>query len=102
MPCRSCRSRPLRRSRRFWGVPRAARLAVGAAPAFDGESGQHPPAKCGASMSLPIQRHDDVTPAVLEVMARTRDPRLREILTSLIKHLHGFVREVRLTEAEFR
>jgi catechol 1,2-dioxygenase len=53
-------------------------------------------------MSLPIQRHDDVTPAVLEVMARTRDPRLREILTSLIKHLHGFVREVRLTEAEFR
>jgi catechol 1,2-dioxygenase len=53
-------------------------------------------------MSLPIQRHEDVTAAVLEVMARTRDPRLREIMTSLIKHLHGFVREVRLTEAEFR
>lgn len=53
-------------------------------------------------MSLPIQRHDDVTPAVLKVMERTRDPRLREIMISLIKHLHGFVREVRLTEAEFR
>lgn len=49
-----------------------------------------------------IERQQDVTPAVLEVMGRTRDPRLREIMTSLIKHLHGFVREVRLTEAEFR
>ncbi|MFH6787077.1 MULTISPECIES: dioxygenase family protein [Methylobacterium] len=49
-----------------------------------------------------IERQQDVTPAVLDVMARTRDPRLREIMTSLITHLHGFVRDVRLTEAEFR
>jgi catechol 1,2-dioxygenase len=49
-----------------------------------------------------IARQQDVTPAVLDVMARTRDPRLREIMTSLITHLHGFVRDVRLTEAEFR
>jgi catechol 1,2-dioxygenase len=35
-------------------------------------------------------------------MERTTDPRLREIMVSLIKHLHGFVREVRLTEPEFR
>ena len=49
-----------------------------------------------------IERQEDVTPAVLEVMGRTRDPRLREIMTSLVKHLHGFVRDVRLTEAEFR
>ena len=49
-----------------------------------------------------IEREQDVTPAVLAVMARTSDPRLREIMTSLVKHLHGFVREVRLTEAEFR
>ncbi len=49
-----------------------------------------------------IERQQDVTPAVLEVMARTRDPRLREIMTSLITHLHGFVRDVRLTESEFR
>jgi catechol 1,2-dioxygenase len=27
---------------------------------------------------------------------------LREIMLSLVKHLHGFVRDVRLTEAEFR
>jgi catechol 1,2-dioxygenase len=49
-----------------------------------------------------IEREQDVTPAVLEVMRRTRDPRLREIMSSLVRHLHGFVREVRLTEAEFR
>src|SRR5215203_6710098 len=49
-----------------------------------------------------IERQQDVTPAVLEVMERTRDPRLREIMVSLIRHLHGFIREVRLTEAEFR
>ncbi|WP_427024898.1 dioxygenase [Aureimonas ureilytica] len=49
-----------------------------------------------------IRTQEDVTPTVLDVMARTRDPRLREILTSLITHLHGFVRDTRLTEAEFR
>jgi catechol 1,2-dioxygenase len=49
-----------------------------------------------------IQRHEDVTPAVLKVMERTRDPRLREIMLSLVEHLHGFVRDTRLTEAEFR
>src|SRR5277367_4040848 len=49
-----------------------------------------------------IKRQQDVTPAVLEVMRRTRDPRLREIMISLVTHLHGFVRDVGLTEAEFR
>jgi catechol 1,2-dioxygenase len=49
-----------------------------------------------------IQRQQDVTDAVLAVMERTTDPRLREIMVSLIRHLHGFVRDVRLTEAEFR
>ena len=28
-------------------------------------------------------------------------PRLREVLTSLVGHLHAFVKEVALTEAEF-
>ena len=49
-----------------------------------------------------IERQQDVTPAVLEVMKRTQDPRMREIMLSLVTHLHGFVRDVRLTEAEFR
>lgn len=49
-----------------------------------------------------IERHDDVTEAAVAVMQRTGDPRLREIMVALVRHLHGFVREVRLTEAEFR
>jgi catechol 1,2-dioxygenase len=49
-----------------------------------------------------IERHDDVTPAVLAVMRQTSDPRLREIMTSLVSHLHAFVRDVRLTEEEFQ
>lgn len=44
----------------------------------------------------------DVTPAVQKVMAQTQDPRLREIMQSLITHLHAFVRDVRLTETEFQ
>jgi len=49
-----------------------------------------------------IKRPDDVTAAALAVMERTADPRLREIMVALVRHLHGFVREVGLTEAEFR
>src|SRR5258708_7434570 len=49
-----------------------------------------------------IERQQDVTVAATSVMERTSDPRQREILVSLVKHLHGFVRDVRLTEAEFR
>jgi catechol 1,2-dioxygenase len=49
-----------------------------------------------------IERPEDVTQAALAVMARTSDPRLREILESLVRHLHQFVQECRLTEDEFR
>lgn len=49
-----------------------------------------------------VEREQDVTAAALEAMQRTADPRMREIMTSLVKHLHGFVRDTRLTEAEFR
>src|ERR1700732_3500433 len=42
------------------------------------------------------------TNTVVEAVSRAEDPRLREILLSLVRHLHGFVREVRLTEREFQ
>ncbi|MBB4478547.1 intradiol ring-cleavage dioxygenase [Rhizobium etli] len=51
---------------------------------------------------MPIRTESELTPAVLAVMNRTGDPRLREILVAMVKHLHAFVREVRLSEAEFR
>jgi hydroxyquinol 1,2-dioxygenase len=44
---------------------------------------------------------DDITAEVLARFSETPDLRLREIMLSLIKHLHGFVKEVRLTEAEW-
>jgi catechol 1,2-dioxygenase len=49
-----------------------------------------------------IGGQQDVTVAATAVMERTSDPRLREIMVSLVRHLHGFVRDVGLTEAEFR
>jgi catechol 1,2-dioxygenase len=48
-----------------------------------------------------VADHEQLTEAVLEVMGRTPDPRLREIMTSLASHLHAFVRETRLTEKEW-
>ena len=48
-----------------------------------------------------IRDEAQLTQAVLAEAARTPDPRLRQILESLIRHLHGFAREVRLTEKEF-
>ena len=48
-----------------------------------------------------IENEKDVTKAVLGEYARTKNPRLREILAALIRHLHEFAREVRLTEEEF-
>lgn len=44
---------------------------------------------------------DDITAEVLARFSGTEDPRLREIMLSLIGHLHAFVKEVRLTEAEW-
>jgi catechol 1,2-dioxygenase len=49
-----------------------------------------------------IKTIEDVTVDALVVMARTADPRQREIMISLVQHLHAFVRDVRLTEVEFR
>jgi catechol 1,2-dioxygenase len=49
-----------------------------------------------------IEGEKDVTIAATAAMQQTSDPRLREIMTSLVKHLHGFIRDTGLTEAEFR
>jgi catechol 1,2-dioxygenase len=51
---------------------------------------------------MTIRTQEDVTPAVLSEIARASDPRFREIMSSLVRHLHAFAREVKLTEAELR
>ena len=48
-----------------------------------------------------VEDQAGVTFAVEAAMARTPDPRLREIMGALVRHAHAFVREVRLTEDEF-
>ena len=42
-----------------------------------------------------------ITDAVREQMARTTDPRLRQIMDAAVRHLHDFAREVKLTPAEW-
>lgn len=43
----------------------------------------------------------DVTERVLASFENTENPRLKEIMRSLTTHLHAFIRDVRLTEAEW-
>ncbi|HSZ68431.1 MAG TPA: dioxygenase [Xanthobacteraceae bacterium] len=49
-----------------------------------------------------IDSEKDVTKAVLQEYERIKNPRLREIMAALIRHLHEFAREVKLTEEEFQ
>jgi hydroxyquinol 1,2-dioxygenase len=49
-----------------------------------------------------IRNADDVTDAVLRELARAPDARFREVMSSAVRHLHAWAREVHLTEAEFR
>ncbi len=44
---------------------------------------------------------DTITQAVIERLAGTPDARLKQVMTSLVRHLHAFAREVQLTEAEW-
>jgi hydroxyquinol 1,2-dioxygenase len=43
----------------------------------------------------------NLTEAVTAAMAGAKDARTKEIMTGLVKHLHAFIREVNLTEAEW-
>ncbi len=44
---------------------------------------------------------DNITDLAVERWATAGDPRLAELMTALVRHLHDFAREVRLTEAEW-
>jgi len=50
---------------------------------------------------MPYVTESNLTDIALERWKNISDPRLRKIMASLIEHLHGFVREVELTEAEW-
>src|SRR5689334_7360306 len=48
-----------------------------------------------------IEKPEDVTRAVLGEMHRTPNARTKELLALLVKHLHAFVLEAKLTDREF-
>jgi protocatechuate 3,4-dioxygenase beta subunit len=48
-----------------------------------------------------IENTDDVTQIVLRAMSGAPTPRLREVMTAFVRHLHAFAREVRLTQDEY-
>ena len=43
----------------------------------------------------------NLTDAVLAKLEGAQDPRFKQVMTSLIRHLHGFIRETELTEKEW-
>lgn len=47
-----------------------------------------------------MREFDDksITAAVIGRLSQSDDPRFKRVMTSLITHLHDFVREVKLTE----
>jgi hydroxyquinol 1,2-dioxygenase len=45
--------------------------------------------------------HETITKAVIDRFADTPDQRLKEIISSFVRHLHCFAREIRLTEDEW-
>jgi len=49
-----------------------------------------------------VKTQRDVTAAVLSELDRAKNPRFREIMGAAVRHLHEFVRETKLTEAEFQ
>ncbi|MBV9195528.1 MAG: hypothetical protein JO168_15400 [Solirubrobacterales bacterium] len=48
------------------------------------------------------RREEQLTEEVLASFGGTASPRLRELLQGLVRHLHSYARDIRLTEAEWR
>src|ERR1700691_605407 len=44
---------------------------------------------------------ETITQAVLDQMASTPNPRMKQIMASAVKHLHAFAKDVNLTPAEW-
>ena len=50
---------------------------------------------------MQLVTEDNITDLAVERWATAKDPRLAQIMTAFVRHLHDFAREVRLTEAEW-
>ena len=49
-----------------------------------------------------VKNQNQLTEVVMEAMQGGGDARLAELMTALVKHLHAFIKEVKLTEKEFQ
>jgi catechol 1,2-dioxygenase len=74
---------------------------------FQGGSVQEPNVPASAQSNAQSNTHQqskfdpNFTQRVIDLMSSETKPRHREILTSLIKHVHDFCREVELTQDEW-
>ena len=50
---------------------------------------------------MQLVTEDNITDLAVQRWATARDPRMAELMTALVRHLHDFAREVRLTEEEW-
>ena len=50
---------------------------------------------------MQLVTEENITDLAVERWATAHDPRTAELMTALVRHLHAFAREVRLTEAEW-
>ncbi|WP_344801255.1 maleylacetate reductase and hydroxyquinol 1,2-dioxygenase domain-containing protein [Microlunatus ginsengisoli] len=97
------------------GIGEATRRIVAAAPASNpvpvtetaiatllaaALTGEAPGA--GDAATEQARREAELVRQVVDSFARTPDPRLRLLLQALTRHLHAYVREVRLTEPEWQ
>lgn len=55
----------------------------------------------GADVTPLLVTEENITELAVQRWGTARDPRTAEVLTSLVRHLHDFARDVRLTEDEW-
>jgi hydroxyquinol 1,2-dioxygenase len=51
--------------------------------------------------AIPLATEENITDLAVQRWETAHDPRTRELVTALVRHIHDFAREVRLTEAEW-
>jgi hydroxyquinol 1,2-dioxygenase len=51
--------------------------------------------------ALPLATEENITDLAVQRWETAHDPRTRELVTALVRHIHDFAREVRLTEDEW-
>ena len=93
--------------RQAWaGDPAGAAVPVvpgpGGAVPIVSPSASTGPVSTGPADAAQAAREEAVTAEVLASFGGAAAPRYQEIMQSLVRHLHAFAREVRLTEAEWQ